>query len=338
MASNVFSLHIDDYLTKIVHLNFSKGQIELLYLGYDATVSNFFTNPNEKTATAQSQVIAHLVHELNIGQEAVQITIPDSMTFTQLTVMPNLKESELAKSIRLQVDEFVPLPVSEVNIDFEIIDKLPENRLLILLVAIQKKLASHIAHTAELAKLESVSLENDQNVLGRFFTEADNFIKDPSIIFNFGFLGSSIYVKNGQTPYFQYTKTVRIGYQSFIKDIKINFNVDDKKAIEILQKIGLAPNASINVSQVIDPLITQIAAELEKTIHFMKDRYQVNIKHVYLMNYDIYINYLQAVVQNRLSIVTMSMPLGNMFIPNQITQSFRHSLSSFLPVIAGHLR
>ena len=338
MASNVFSLHIDDYLTKIAHINFSKGQIELLSLGYDATVPNFFTNPNEKTAATQSQVISHLIHELNIRQETVQITIPDSMTFSQIMVMPNLKESELAKSIRLQIDEFVPIPVSEVNVDFEVIDKLPENRLLILLEAIQKKIATHIAHTAELAKLEPVSLENDQNVLGRFFTEADSFIKDPSIIFNFGFSGSSIYVKNAQTPYFQFTKSMRLGYQSFIRDVKMNFNVEDKKAIEILQKIGLAPNASINVSQVIDPLIVQISTELGKTIHLMKDRYQMDIKHVYLMNYDIYINNLHTVLQNRLSVPTMSIPLGNMFSPNPITQSFRHSLSSFLPVIAGHLR
>ncbi len=338
MAGNVFSLHIDDYLTKVAHINFNKGQIELLSLGYDATVPNYFTNPNEKTAANQSQVIAHLLSELNINQESVQITIPDSMTFSQLMVMPDLKESELAKSIRLQVDEFVPLPVSEVNIDFEVIDKLPENRLLILIEAIQKKIATHVAHTVELAKLDPVSLENDQNVLGRFFSEADNFIKDPSIIFNFGFAASSIYVKNETAPYFQYTKTARVGYQSFIRDTKINFNVDDKKAIEILQKIGLAQNASINITQVIDPLIIQIVSELEKTIHFMKDRYRINIKHVYLMNYDIYINLLHTVIQNRLSLPTMSMPLGNMFIPNPITQSFRHSLSSFLPVIAGHIR
>ncbi|OGK12998.1 hypothetical protein A3A93_04085 [Candidatus Roizmanbacteria bacterium RIFCSPLOWO2_01_FULL_38_12] len=338
MAANVFSLHIDDYLTKVAHINYSKGQIELLSLGYDATVPNFFANPNEKTATAQSQVISQLVHELNINQTAVQITIPDALTYSQLTVMPDLRESELAKSIRLQIDEFVPLPISDVNVDFEVINKLPDGRLLILIEAIQNKIATHIAHTTELAKLEAISLESDQNVLGRFFTEIDDVIKEPSIIFNLGFSSSSIYVKDQQTPYFQFSKNMRLGYQMFIRDTKVNFNVDDKKAIEILQKIGLAPNASINVTRVIDPLVGQIVSEIARTIQLMRDKNHLNIKHIFLMNYDIYINYLHNVLQNKLSVLTMSIPLGNMFVANPITQSFRHSLSSFLPVVAGHLR
>jgi len=338
MANKVFSLHIDEYLTKIAHLNYRNNKIELLSLGFDATVNNYFTNPTEKSAATQSQVISRLYNQLNIRENAVQIVLPDSLTYSQLMVMPNLKDDDLAKSIRLQVEELIPLPINDVNIDFEVVDKLPDDRLLLIFIAVQKKIADHISHTLELAKLEPLSLENDLNVLGRFVTEVNPLVPEPSIICNLGFSSSSIYVINPKAAYFQYTKTVKIGFYNFIRDLKMNYNVDDKKTIQMLQNIGFSQNSSVNLVPVIDPLLEQISSEISRTISFMRDRYKINIKHIYLLNYDVYIAHIAERMQNRLSVVTNTLPVGQLFLPNPITQSFRHSLSSFVPVLAGHFR
>lgn len=338
MGNKVFSLYLNEYQTRLAHLDQKKDKIELLSLGYDNTVPTFFSNPTDKSIELQAQLIMQIYKQLNIKETKVQIVVPDSVSFSQLIIMPKLNEEDLAKAIKLQVDEIIPLPISETNIDFEIVHELPENKILVLFVAIEKKIADHIAKTIEFTKLEPVSLENELSVLGRFFAEVYPFMKDPSIVINFGFNSTSFYTMNPPFPYFQTTKSIKIGLSSFLKDLKINMNIDAKKSIEALQSIGLSTNGSINMSPVTSPLVTEIINELLGVINNAKEKYKANIKHVYIMNYDKSIAHLAEVIQNRISIPTASVPIEQLFIPNPIVQSFKNNLTAFLPVIAGHLR
>ncbi|HRN69880.1 MAG TPA: pilus assembly protein PilM [Candidatus Woesebacteria bacterium] len=338
MAHKVFSLAINEYQTRLAHLEKKKDKIELLSLGYDNTVPTFFSNPTDQSIQQQAQVIMQIYKQLNIKETKVQIVIPDSVSFSHLIVMPKLKEDELAKAIKLQVDEIIPLPISETNIDFEIVTELPDNKILVLFVALEKKIADHIAKTIEFTKLEPISLENDLSVLGRFFAEVFPFMKDPSIVINFGFNATSFYVLNPTFPYFQNTKLIKIGLSTFLKDLKMNMNMEPLKSIEALKSIGFSTNGSVNLTPVISPITTEFINELSALIKFTKEKSNISIKHIYTMNYDTSIAHLSTVIQNSLSIPTVPVPLESILVPNPIVQTFKNNLTAFLPVIAGHLR
>ncbi len=338
MANKVFSIAINEYQTKLAHLERKKDKIELLSLGYDNTVPTFFSNPTDKSIELQAQLIMQIYKQLNIKETKVQIVIPDSVSFSQLIVMPKLNEEELAKAIKLQVDEIIPLPIAETNFDFEIVSELPDNKILVLFVAIEKKISDHIAKTIEYTKLEPVSLENEISVLGRFFTEVYPFMKDPSIVVNFGFNATSFYIMNPPFAYFQNTKTIKIGLSTFLKDLKMNMNMEPLKSLEALQTIGLSTNGSVNLSPIISPIMSEIITEITNTVKITKDKYNATIKHVYVMNYDASIAHMSEAIQNGISIPTLPVPLESVFIPNPIVQTFKNNLTAFLPVIAGHLR
>lgn len=338
MAQKVFSLAINEYQTRLAHLEKKKDKIELLSLGYDNTIPTFFTNPTDQSIQKQAQVIMQIYKQLNIKETKVQIVIPDSVSFSHLIVMPKLKEEELAKAIKLQVDEIIPLPISETNIDFEVVTELPDNKILVLFVAIEKKIADHIAKTIEFTKLEPISLENELSVLGRFFAEVFPFMKDPSIIINFGFNSTSFYLLNPTFPYFQNTKTIKIGLSSFLRDLQMNMNMEPLKALDVLKTIGFSTNGSVNVTPIISPLVTEMITEITGMIKLTKEKYNLPIKHIYTMNYDTSIAFLPTVIQNSLSIPTAPVPLETVLVPNPIVQTFKNNLTAFLPVIAGHLR
>lgn len=338
MAGNVFSLSLNEYQTKVAHLNYKKNKIELLSLGFENTVPNFFTNPNDKAAEMEAQIIRNLLTQLNITESKVQVVIPDSMTYSQLVVQPTLKEEELAQAIRLQVDEIIPLPLSEINLDFEVASELKDNKQLVLLVAIEKKFSDHIAKTLEFAKLEPVSLENELSVLGRLTSEVFPFIKEPSVIINFGFASTSFYVINPPFPYFQFTKTTKLGYANFVKDAKLNLNITDAKAAELLKSIGLSNAGGFNIYPVIYPLIQELCNEIVKVNVVVKERFGAVIKHIYMLNYDPMVAHLYETIQKKVLLPTQAFPLNQILIPNPITQSFQNNLSSFIPVISAHIR
>ena len=143
---------------------------------------------------------------------------------------------------------------------------------------------------------------------------------------------------NPPFPYFQITRTIRIGYDIILRDLKVNMNLGDEKAVEALRTIGLSANGSINVNAIIYPIINEFIAEIEKTILLTKEKYNVSISNIYLFNYDNHIGYLHETIQNKVSIPTQSLPLSSVLVPNTITQTFSNILSSFIPVIATHVR
>lgn len=337
MSANYFSIDIGDQFTKMAHLKAGK-QITLESLGYENTFDSYFTNLNEKSAQEQAKIIKTLHKQLRIGSTRAHVVIPDTKTYFQLLLMPNISEEELVKAIRLQADEFVPLPISEVYLDIEIIKKLPNGKLLIVFIASQKKIVDHIYKTLKYAEIEPVSLENELNSVGRFLTEFYKLVEEPTLILNFGFTGSSIYVANPTFPYFQITRISRIGFDVMMRDLKLNTTLSSEKALEVLSTIGLNSKGSINVYSSIYPVLNELFSEVEKTVRLTQERYNFSIKKIYLMNYDSNLNYMSDALQKRLSIQTLPFPISKVLTPNKITQAFSRNISSFIPVIATHIR
>lgn len=337
MSSN-FSLDLSEQFTKAASLTLKDNKIDLLSLGYDNTVPNYYTNLIDQTANAQAQIISKLQKDLNITKTEVNVVIPDSLTYSQLLLMPDLSEEELVNSIRLQADDLVPLPINDVYIDLEVITKLQNGKLLIVFIAAQKKIVDHVSRTLELANLEGDSLENELCAVGRFLSEVHTFIREPSLVVNFGYGGSSIYVVNPPFPYFQITRSSRIGLDIMLRDLMANGNLTRDKAIQAFSSIGLSSKGSINIYAVIYPILNEFLTELEKTILMAKEKYKASIKNIYLFNNDSQIALFHETIQNRLSLPTQTLPMSNIVIPNQITQTFSHMLNTFIPVIAANLR
>jgi len=338
MANKMFSLEVNELHTKMAHLSVDKGKVELLSLGYDNTVPNFFSNPNEKSAIDQAKVINDLQKKLNIDTNRVHVVIPDSMSFFQLMVMPNLKEDDLAKSIRLQMEEFVPYPINDINIDFEVVQTLPEDKILLLFIAIQKKIADQFALCLEKAQLEPLTLEIDTSAIGRLFFEFQPFFKEPCLVINIGYSTSTIYLVNPTVPFFPYLRMIKLGLMHFIRDVKLNLNLDDGKAMEALRTIGLKNNASVKIYPIIYPLMTEFVNEINRTVLLAKEKYNGSIKGIYLLNNDMNIANLHVTLQTITSLPVRTINVSNLFVPNPITQSFQNNLSAFLPVIAAHIR
>ncbi len=333
-----FALEINEQFTRMGDLSYRKGKVELISLGYDVTLPNFFSNPTDQTSAEQAKVLANLHSQLNLEDKRAHVILPDSKTYSQLLVMPELKEEELVNSIRLQADEFVPLPIEDVYIDLDIVSKLPENKLLILFVAAPKKIVDHLSNTISQAGLESFTLENELSALGRFVGEVFPFAKDPSLVINFGSGGSSIYFINPPFPYFQITRSTHIGLDILLRDLSVNLNLKERQAFEAMQTIGLRPGGSINIYPIIYPIINELLTEIEKTMLLAREKYNASVRNIYMYNLNDQVAGIGEAIQNKLNIPVQSFPIGQVLVQNPVSQAFSSSLSSFITVIAGHIR
>lgn len=338
MSNRFIALDMSSFQTRMGYIRVRKKDIEILSLGVESTAPEFFLNQTEVSAQQQSKVIKDLYANLNLQEKHVAVIIPDSATYSQILVMPKLKEEELVNSIRIQADEFIPLPIDSVYIDVKVISELQDNKLLALIVAGKRTLVDHIRHTLDLAGLEAYSLENEMSALGRFTSEVMKPSKKPSLIVNFGYEGSTIYLLNPQLPHFQLIRKTNIGLEILIRDIKLNNGWTEEQALTALKKTGFSSAGPVNLYSLVFPVFNELLTEIDKTISQAKSKYNLAIENIFLYNYDNAIANLHSVIQNKTSLKTEPFPLHYILKKNPITNSFHDSMSSFTTIIAGHIR
>lgn len=340
MSDSAFCLDLQEKYSRMGDVRVTGDKAEFVALGIQQTAPNYFSSDNQKAVEEQADIIAKLYGSLKIKKRVVDVVIPDTYTYFQILELPQLKEKELLSAIRYQSDEFIPMPLEETNLDIDIISEdLATRRLTALIVAVPKKTASTIEKTLDAAGLQAGSLENELTSFGRLY--ADKFGKtqkgNPTLIINLGFLSSSLYFIHPETSLITFARNFKIGLDLFLRDIRVNLNIDEKKSLEILKTVGFSTNASYNVGEILTPILHQFTDEARKFITVVKERLNMNITSVQLYNYDNHISQFNIKVGEALQIPTSSFNLGSVVVQNPVSQSFSGDLSSFASVVGGSL-
>lgn len=339
MTNDAFSLEITRRFVRICDVKNIENNFEITALGYDDVLPNYLLVDNTDVIKQQAKIITQLYNNLSIHKKKVNVIIPDSMTYSQIVEMPQLSEDELTTAIRYQADEFIPMPIDEVYLDIEILKVYPKtNRQLTLIVAAPKKTISMIHDTLSLCNFNPISLENELSAVGGLISGTFFQKWGCTLIINFGFSGTSIYLIEPGTGVILATRTLKIGLELILRDLKINLNWDDKKTYDALRTIGLHTNGSIDLNTVVFPLIREMLKEIEQFLQLSQSKFNLKVNQILTFNLDTYIAGLSQAIQDNLHIRTTTFPLGDILQKNVIIQNFSTELSSFVTVFAGSLR
>jgi type IV pilus assembly protein PilM len=106
--------------------------------------------------------IARVAHELfaknligNISTRRVNVAIPASKTFNRTITLPKLAKKDLDEAVRLEAEQYIPVPIDELYIDYGIITE-NEKGIELLAVAVPKKIIDSYMTLMNLLGLEVV--------------------------------------------------------------------------------------------------------------------------------------------------------------------------------------
>jgi type IV pilus assembly protein PilM len=339
MSEMSFSLEINEKYTRMCDLRLAHKKIELISVGAYETAPSFYETENQLVLDKQVDTIKRLYANLKIHKKQVNVIIPDSHTYSQIVEMPKLKEKELIAAIRYQADEFIPMAIDDTYLDLEILREDKKNKkLLVLIVASPKKVVDQVYSVVERAGLLPDSLENEMSAAGRLFSEVLSINSSTYIIINIGYNTTSIYLVDGTTKLIVFARTIKIGVDLFVKDLKINLNWDEHKILDALKRIGLAKTSSVNLGSIILPLLKELIVEIEKFITLASQNLNLQVKNIFLFNFDTQIAYLPQYLQAYFNIPTETAPLMPAIQDNPIAKSFSTEMSSYVSVISGNFR
>lgn len=103
-----------------------------------------------------------------IKAKRIVSALPESFVFSKMIEMPKMSPAELEKSIPIEAAQYVPIPVENLYIDYQVLTMSPNSTMTdILLVASPKKLVDDYMEMAKLAGMELFALETKPIAVGR---------------------------------------------------------------------------------------------------------------------------------------------------------------------------
>ena len=164
-------------------------------IGYGFTA--FDTTSQEDGVVVQPEIVAKAVLELfqkhlvgDITTRRVAIAIPAYRTFTRSLRLPKLKQKELHEAVQLEAEQYIPVPLEELYLDYEVIQQ-SKDEIELFAVAAPRTIVDSYLDLAQILGLEPVLIEPTLSSSGRLFS-LDDQSDVPAIIINLGSVSSDI--------------------------------------------------------------------------------------------------------------------------------------------------
>ena len=215
-----------------------------------------------------------LIKKGNIKATDAIAAIPSFSTFSTIIEMPYLSEKELAKALPFEARKYIPIPLSEVVLDWSIIDIINPTGLgatpglvsgpaivQVFLAAVPKDETEKYKRIMKSVGLNLKALELENTALIRALLGND---LSPTAIVNIGGRSTSIIIVN--KGYERVSHNYEIGGFEITKSIARSLNISIEKAEELKRKMGMNKIDENIVNEAMVSLIDMMVFETKKTI------------------------------------------------------------------------
>ncbi|KKQ76512.1 MAG: Tfp pilus assembly protein, ATPase PilM [Candidatus Daviesbacteria bacterium GW2011_GWF2_38_6] len=164
MAKLSVGLDIGFFSIKAVSLISDKDQYRLNTLGVIPTPQPGMVSEQESDLEALADAIKKLLTTAKIDTKDVIIALPESKVFTRvIDDLPYLTDQELKSAIRYASEEFIPMPLSDVNLNWQVLarsdGKNKNARTIVLVIASPKNVVNKYMKVLSMAGLRAKALE-----------------------------------------------------------------------------------------------------------------------------------------------------------------------------------
>src|SRR3989344_2666956 len=100
-----------------------------------------------------AKALRGIFEEVHITEKKAILSISDFSTFFTTFQLPPMKEDELGEAVQFEARRHVPLPLAEVILDWQLLERTKDKHCRILLVAVPKEVVNYYEEIARFADL-----------------------------------------------------------------------------------------------------------------------------------------------------------------------------------------
>lgn len=267
----IFGLDIGSSTIKIMQIDKSNSGFQIK--GYGA--SEFDPKCLDNGAIIDLELMAKAVKSLfnnnligKITTRRVAISLPSSRIYSRVLTLPKLSKKEMDEAIKLEAEQYIPVPLDELYIDYEQISSGKENNDYFL-VAMPKTIVDSYMQLADILGLEVAVLETSMNASSRLVSQAEE-ISTPTLFVDFGSISADLTIYDNQPIV---TGTVPGGGNTFTQIIANKLGVNERVATTIKSKYGLGVSKKQKeISEALKPSLALLSKEIKKMLRYYEDK------------------------------------------------------------------
>lgn len=201
--------------------------------------------------------------------KSVAIAVPTARSFTRTFTLPSSAEKSLDEAVTLEAEQYIPIPVSTLYIDYQIIER-SHKTIVVLMSAVSKVVIDNITKSVEAAGLYPVLIEPSINSVGRVLTATEDGTL-PTVIVDIGPAGTDIAILDKGS--IRVTGGVQIGGNTFTLDIAKKFNIalENAHQLKVLNGLSAGPRQQ-KIKEALAPSLEKILLETKKVMRYYTER------------------------------------------------------------------
>lgn len=246
--------------------------------------------PTDKLVAAVTDLLAE--KEVALSTKVCGLAIPFKASLLSIVQMPAIPDKELASMVAIEARKYIPVPISEVSIDWSIVPKkdeddnapppLPGERKIktvdVLLVAIHNNIINQYKEIVEKTGLDTKFFEIEIFSTMRAILEGVN---GPIMIFDMGASTTKLYIIDRGLV--QNSHTVNRGSQDVTANIArtLNVTIEEAEVVKRTVGLGLTPEG-VDLKDTVTVIADAIFSEANRFLFEFQKKRNVNVKAVYL--------------------------------------------------------
>lgn len=267
--TDVIGLDIGSNSIKIIQLTPTKKGWRLVNLGMTQLPPEAIVDGSIIDSMTVISAVKELVAQQGIKIKNCVSALTGHSVIIKKVNLPVMTEAELTESIQWEAEQYIPFPITDVNIDFQILGADTEGRgqMEVMLVAVKKDVINDYTNVIKEAGLAPIIVDVDSFALENMFELNYAIAPNENIaIINIGATITSINVLRSGITIF--TRAIPLGGNQFTEEIQKALGISFKDA-ETLKLGGEVSGIDAEaVPGVIERISGNVALEVKRSIDF----------------------------------------------------------------------
>lgn len=267
----LFGFDLGTRTAKMIQLRPAGKQMEVVGYGFamfpeEAIVEGIIVDPEEI-----AEALKPLLKQMKVGKitaTRVAASLPVAKVFTRVLELPAMNAADLGQAVKLEAEQYIPVPLPDLNIDYEVIEAGPEKQE-VLMVAAPRAIVDSYIKLFDLLGLEVALIDSSLAAATRAIVSSMHLEK-PTLVAD---IGSSSIDLTVHDKVIRLTDTIAMGGDTLTQQLVKDLGIGREQASEIKYKFGIGPSGlQPKVMASLGAPLNKMCAEMRRVIKYYQDR------------------------------------------------------------------
>ena len=267
--TSMVGVDIGSSSVKAVELQGKSGDLQLLSLGFETLQSDSVVDGQIMELNAVSNAISSIFNEHKIKTTQVAAGVNGHSVIVKNIVLPQMSEGELQESFAWHAEEHIPFDISDVNLDYHVMDR-SADAIHVLMAACKRDKVANLKQTIQLAGKQPAVIDVDAFALQNCYEL--NYEPQPGqvvALLNIGASTTNINILNGVRSVF--TRDATFGGNQYTSLLQKELGLTFDQAEGVKRGMPLPEGTELReVGPILDTVSDILALEIQKTMDFYR--------------------------------------------------------------------